>query len=552
MTSSMSTGSSSTNGFDLRSEQGIVLLLAVVRQSAIDTNEKRFLRDLVMSYAQSKGDKGLRDELTERISHYQLTPKLLEETKTTPSQATPETATSATDTESQNSAPITHAGFSSGRSVPVFTSSQKTSTEKPTSPVVNQAPKATVPTVEVTKDVPTPEVAMSSVPTQPSSSPSQTTSENSNGATTTTGPASSQPPAPIPAQTQPSAVSESESPSTPKEMSPTGTGEPGVSTYTDNPHLARIQAIKSDINKRIGNPVNLVDINNQVGREYMSALLDAMKSLANGTSPEAAMSRLESAYQAAIAVTGTDTTSQSLPATPKTPTAPKINPIIPSTPPSPDLAATDPAAAKQIEIHAEQKNEPASASIQPSTNSVPVPTPPPSPSVSETVDKRSLPIQPSSPSNPHTSDAVPITSSKMQVASVADATPLRKISEVPLASERQSVPSGTDPLFTQEIDNGLDQLLSEWPLFSKSGLLGRGPNRREHPLFIQLANMPIPLILAGRFEGATPQVMQSISDYMNGWRYEQGLVYDNDESFEHFLRRVIRHILNWQRKQKTV
>ena len=51
-------------------------------------------------------------------------------------------------------------------------------------------------------------------------------------------------------------------------------------------------------------------------------------------------------------------------------------------------------------------------------------------------------------------------------------------------------------------------------------------------------------VIAGRFEGATPVIKQSITDYMNGWRYEEGIVHEHTETFEHYLRRVIHHILN--------
>ena len=54
-------------------------------------------------------------------------------------------------------------------------------------------------------------------------------------------------------------------------------------------------------------------------------------------------------------------------------------------------------------------------------------------------------------------------------------------------------------------------------------------------------------IIAGRFDGATPKIKQSIADYMNGWRYEEGIVYEHGETFEHYLRRVIHHILNKQK-----
>ncbi|MCA9355845.1 hypothetical protein KC865_04865, partial [Candidatus Kaiserbacteria bacterium] len=105
-----------------------------------------------------------------------------------------------------------------------------------------------------------------------------------------------------------------------------------------------------------------------------------------------------------------------------------------------------------------------------------------------------------------------------------------------------------DPLFTKEIDDGLDQLLLEWSLFKKSGLFGSGPKGREHPLFKKMAGLQIPLLLAGRFEGATQEIRQSVTDYMNGWRYEQGISYNQGENFEHYLRRVISHILGLKKK----
>src|SRR3989344_3836262 len=59
-------------------------------------------------------------------------------------------------------------------------------------------------------------------------------------------------------------------------------------------YLNRIREIKSAVNSKVGNPVNLVDINNEVGREYMNALLDAMKRLSGGVGGIIpAMERLE-------------------------------------------------------------------------------------------------------------------------------------------------------------------------------------------------------------------------------------------------------------------
>ncbi len=101
-----------------------------------------------------------------------------------------------------------------------------------------------------------------------------------------------------------------------------------------------------------------------------------------------------------------------------------------------------------------------------------------------------------------------------------------------------------DPLYAPEVDAGLEQLLMEWSLFKASGLFGTGPNGREHPLFKKLAPQMVNDILLGKFDGSRPEIIQSITDYMNGWRYEQGIVYQPGETFETYLRRVIRFIID--------
>ena len=121
------------------------------------------------------------------------------------------------------------------------------------------------------------------------------------------------------------------------------------------------------------------------------------------------------------------------------------------------------------------------------------------------------------------------------------------LSDVPSSLPLKTTSVAGDPLFSAEVDAGLQQLLLEWPIFKKSGLFGAGPKGHEHPLFKKMSPLQIPLLLAGRFEGATQDIKQSVTDYMNGWRYEQGLIYQQAETFEHYLRRVIRHILDLQK-----
>ena len=137
------------------------------------------------------------------------------------------------------------------------------------------------------------------------------------------------------------------------------------------------------------------------------------------------------------------------------------------------------------------------------------------------------------------------------VHSLNEAAPLKTPQDLPSSSRTQETAGGAeaDPLFTSEVDNGLEQLLSDWDLFKRSGLFGTGPNGREHPLYKKIKDLQIPLLLAGRFEGAHQEVKQSITDYMNGWRYELGIIYEQGETFEHYLRRVIRHIIDLQQRK---
>lgn len=147
---------------------------------------------------------------------------------------------------------------------------------------------------------------------------------------------------------------------------------------------------------------------------------------------------------------------------------------------------------------------------------------------------------------------IPIVSTRHGIGvPVADAVPLRTPQDLPSADSLKTSSQGENPLYTDEIDNGLDQLLSEWVLFKRSGLFGTGPKGREHPLFKKIAEIQMPLLLSGRFEGYAPEIKQSITDYMNGWRYEQGIIYEPGETFEQYLRRVIRHIIDWQNKKRA-
>ncbi len=373
--------------------------------------------------------------------------------------------------------------------------------------------------------------------------------------------------------------------------------------------LDRIRAIKSEINQLVGNPVHLVETNNEIGREYMAAMLNAMKSISAGGTEEA-MERLETAFAAAKSTIAKQPAET--PQAPQadvlqpTPTPPEViqnqaapHPSSVANPPQPAqtnqtpsvpraetpaqavpivTTAPVPTAARQVQPRPEPEVVPASSSDVTSVSAAPgrpdssapivldqtdtgdsasrwkdVPmqfqtnttTTPPQPPTSEPA--RSTPAVPASsnlgaqpPVPPPPASATP--PSKLKPLAEAGE-PLHTPTELPTATEMAQKHPG-DPLYTQAVTDGLQQLLLDWQLFNKSGLFGTGPKGLEHPLFLKTKDMLIPILLAGRFDGASQEIKQSVTDYMNGWRYEQGIVYEQGETFEHYLRRVIKHILD--------
>jgi hypothetical protein len=376
----------------------------------------------------------------------------------------------------------------------------------------------------------------------------------------------------------------------------------------------RIRQIKSLVNEKVGNPVNLVDINNEVGREYMSALLDAMKKLNSGSSVMSAMKRLEAAF---VLVEATLKAQPVNPPAAVAPSIPVASPVVPPSPVfappaepvaapiAPEVLPVEPAESLVIPREPEVVPEPVAAPIpvlavapepvpvpEPEVEVLPeapvVPVPPPEvagyaavgavpvapqyaanpvplQNVDETVPPVDVTPQPASTVVPiqkvetepigesawgPAADTVETPAVPKRTSSLAESTTKpHTLDELPSAAELASSSVAGDPLFTKEVDGGLDQLLLEWPIFKKSGLFGTGPKGHLHPLFIKIAELQIPLLLAGRFEGATQEIRQSITDYMNGWRYEQGIIYQQGETFEHYLRRVIRHILDLQKNR---
>lgn len=401
---------------------------------------------------------------------------------------------------------------------------------------------------------------------------------------------------------------------------------------------ARIDAIKRDINGRVGNPVNLIETDEKVGREYMTALLDAMKRSSRGDND---LTRLETAYQAALTVIRSEPTEAPA-AVSATPTEKNVPPEI-STPPTPPPAPTPPIVDTPIET------PPAPEVVAPVVP--PLPPPPPTPPihdetpkvglyhrpVDEIIEEEVMPerevvtkpvetIKAPPVIPPSTEDyemkmpevevklppAPPVKSvAKIKVASAeapaptkvmpppppppatkpvptpapvappepkptkavaaevkpkpVEETKLRPLNETSSAlpeqiSKLKSAAAARDEaakkpitdLKAPEIDQGLRLLLAEWVLFKNSGFFRRKPSGIDSPLYKQLAPLPMASVIAGRFEGVTPEIKHTLADYMTGWRYEQGIIHDMGETFENYLRRVVKEILEKQRLTRTI
>jgi hypothetical protein len=530
--------------FDIDSQKGVTALLSSVRASNLTPEQKNELRDLAFLYINGGKDRSVRISLQQKVSSYSLQPlKLVVDT-------VPE----------QPASP-----FGISRPAPDFSFSATAS--------VASVPQSAPASVPPPPPQPIPEPVLA-VPVAPPPIPTPI------------------PVAPLPTVTEPVVA-----PAPP---------------YDSALAMQRIREIKALVNERVGNPVNLVDIDNVVGREYMAALLDAMKKLNSGTSVISAMKRLEDSFK--VVVETLNAHDQGVPASepvsapepvlelksdpvsppePASVSVPEPTPIpqpipepvleVPPTPepvfvPEPVLeqksASVSPQVVSMSELepvpepipefiptpqpHIKSRvnedsvkswNDRKDISIEESvesTNFIPVRATPAEASVSILQKKREAELE--SDWGPAADTLQPVGNQGRVVSLAESEKKLRSLSELPSADELSTSATG-DPLFTREVDDGMQQLLLEWSLFKKSGLFGTGPKGREHPLFKKVAALQIPLLLAGRFEGATQETKQSITDYMNGWRYEQGIIYEQGETFEHYLRRVIRHILDLQKKR---
>jgi len=565
--------------FDVAKEHDILGLLQYVRRGPFDDTSKTELRDAILDFATSRNKETLKNiaEHTQdagvvltnngtAVIEIEAQSKSAQSIGIGSSRPQPAFGVSqlhATDTLVDNAA--------SGASVSVSAEkSKETESSTPELTVSADTPanerKVSVQSVLTTspaaeaKPVPKPEiVAPVPGPVRQSQSELQTP----------IAPAEIQQPSAQNAQEQ---SAQSQTPAAPRPPDQVAASTPRTTSITDTNALQRIKEIKRSINKKVGNPVNLIDANNTVGREYMNALLNAMRVVSGSNTEEIslAMDRLEKAFRTVnesidsgeTVIDEKKKTSVSAPRqeeqtqttqTPPEPAPPTPPPSVPSSSATQEHAQTSEEAASAARSH--KVPEPAAdVSIPPASLETP-PAPLQSTTNSSQVQMQDIAEDVRLPEVEQKTHASAERQQSGQPKSIAEKLAeenaqresLLKKRANELQLEKQSKEHHGDPLYANEISAGLQQLLSEWKLFKGSGIFGTGPSGYEHPLYKQLSAMPMAAVIAGRFEGATPEIKQSIADYMNGWRYEQGVVHEMNETFEHYLRRVVKEILEKQK-----
>ena len=573
-----------TRRFDVRSWNGLAHILQTAREAGYADEQYCDLRDTVLAYAQSGGDQNLKTKLDAHIDALTgaSTPKITNSEPTT-QEDKPKPQEKLIEERSEVAllplrVPV-RVGMS--RPKPGF------ATKPSASPVIEEQRSPQMPQAELQ------EVVERKAPQSDASVPDDLPVDGYDLAVE---------PDDVPTELP---ATDAETP----EEAPVASDIVAAPVPEEVPSLEvakdRIAEIKRSVNESIGNPAVLMSTHNEVGRTYMRALLDALKA-SSGGQPEGSlaekMQKLEAAYKALLADEVTAPPASVAP-TQKETEVPEVAPepaitevplvtkdtedtlptpseeIIesPQEPPSlapekreeaenddADLMLHERAAAPKEERKIPIAAMPKIASIpslgelpeqqQPTEERKPVlpkfepaklPEPMPEPPIAPVTKEATAPLQPQ-----------PVAVAPAAPMSEPPKAPLPKtvfrnapeVSKVTIPQDKVVMPSKEDSeLMTPQISQALEQLLKEWDIFKSSGVFGMGPGGAEHPLYEQIGSLPMSHVMTGRFERATPNVKQSIRDYVDAWRHEQGISYQPNETFETYLRRVIQRILKRQR-----
>ena len=511
-------GDTSTGTFDMNSWQGLTKVLKAGRDANMDAETYAAFRDAVLRYAQGGGtDTALREEIEKMLPAFDaMVPEPAQEK---PAAQPPKIKGNTKSVQKQVAPPA---------NLPIAAA--------PSEEVVPESPKE-----EVEQEPP--KQALSPEPKEVVNPPVQEPPKEEKAETP-------QPPTPPKEAPKPPAAPE---PSIPE----------GPLMSADEAR-ERIAEIKHAVTEYVGNPVTLVSENETVGRAYMQSLLAALKAV-SGNAPgtlRKSMQDLEGAYKQVLEIKVGQPKAQ--PVEEKKPEPPKEEKIETPQPPTPPKEAPKPSEPPKEEKVEEKKppvveHEHTIPSLEEriqkakekaaQRSQVPLPKKEvleekkPEPPKEEKAETPQLPTLPKEEKKP------PVIPEPPKKESIPE--PIAPSTEKPFVTpdiegaDTKEVPKGVnDDLFAPEIEEGLAQLLKEWRIFKgEKKLFGRTPGGREHLLYQKLKDLIMFDVIAGHFEGADKDVVLSIRDYANAWRNEQGIVYAPSETFEHYLRRVIRRII---------
>lgn len=538
----------SSTGFDLRSWQGLTAVLQVGKESLKDSASYSEFRNLILQYAQNGGDVELRKKVEAMLQTF-TTSKQGEQTNVVPV-STEQTQEKKVVVQTTQTPPVTYSRDLGNRRVqPRFSGTS-----------VN--PQVHEPEREKEKILRAAPVLVSEVKESESASLKTEVEIHVDNATPTV--------------------------SAPDVSMPISSIIPEAPVFKSiEEYKARISEIKRLVNARVGNPAMLIDTHNDHGKKYMTALLTALKATGGGSAADvdSVMMQLEESAQAILEGSNAseevpsteddiieEKSSESvMPHEEVTPLVAGQESDIPSEPVSPAehgalqekkekmLSARQNFVSSTRDVLDEvrdvpKKDIPFNKYSAESTlaallkhDETPVAergdvSPNSQAKISEQNGSLAIKDQPLMPGSLTHREQVP--------PSFSD---IRPNAPRPIIEGNTVRPSGQvspvvqqSELFTPQITQMLDQLLHEWSIFAGSGLFGMGPSGSLHPLYKTLAPLSMGEVVAGRWEKADPKITKVIKQYVDAWRHEQGVAYTINETFEHYLRRVVQRILKRQ------
>jgi hypothetical protein len=376
-------------------------------------------------------------------------------------------------------------------------------------------------------------------------------------------PAVPQPEAPRVAEPAPAPVASEPAPPEPQvEKVPA----PAPAFKTLDEHKARIAEIKRLVNAKVGNPATLIDTGNDHGKKYMTALLTALKATGGGgEGVDVAMVNLEATYEtlmkdseanrAPVAEPTPDTSrwEESKPEAPVKSGSEAEGALLPSFEEEEPVRAPEPAPEPEPVLTREagevviQKSDEKIRSIM---ANIERDKPPVTTTIRELI-REEEPVAPSAPEEipaPDQKSAIGAGGSWPESSQVLRGIGKHSPEEVKAETGVDMVQVATKQteLSSPEITATLHQLLHEWNIFHGSGFFGMGPSGSEHPLYQTLAPLSMGEVIAGRWEGSNHKLTKTIKQYVDAWRHEQGIAYVVNETFEHYLRRVVQRIMRRQ------